>query len=268
MKLLAEGMGAAEITWFRFLGSVILILPVVVWRFGWSGFRPARVKMQILRGCTMAGATMAFVAGARTVDYADAIAILYAYPFLLALQAMWFLGEPMSRAGWVSIVGGFAGVLLVMRPDFAGVNIGALYIFLCALVVSIQMILNRKLGAYSHPLMTSFWGAIAATGILMPVSAAAWRSVSYPEMWLVAVMMISGAVSQILIVYAFSRTRASTLAPFTYFEIVAAVVIGYALFGTIPGPVSWAGILLILASGLWMARSLARPDGPRRQPKI
>ena len=72
----------------------------------------------MVRGLTMAAGTSFFVLGARTVDYADAIAILYAYPFLLVIIAVLFLGERASWTAWTGIIIGFIGVLLVMRPEF------------------------------------------------------------------------------------------------------------------------------------------------------
>ena len=268
MKLLSGSMGALQITWFRFLGYAVMMLPLVAWRFGASAFRPARPGMQLVRGFTMAGSTTAFVAGARTVDYADAIAILYAYPFLLTVMAVLFLGERVRVAGWLGVVGGFAGVLLIMRPGFSSINVGTLLVFLCALIVSIQMTLNRKLGAFSHPLITSLWGALGATLVLSPMLPAAWQPPDTRQVMLLLAMIVSGGASQTLIVFAFAKAEASTLAPFTYFEIVAAVLFGLMFFGTLPGPASWAGIGLIFACGLIVARSISQTTTPRRQPKV
>lgn len=268
MKLLSDDMSAVQITWFRFLGYSLLMLPLVAWRFGGSAFRPARPGVQVIRGLTMAGSTVAFVTGARTVDYADAIAILYAYPFLLTILATVFLGERVRAAGWVGITGGFIGVLLIMRPDFAGFSPGSLFVFLCAVIVSIQLTLNRALGATSHPLVTSFWGAATATLVLSFALPGVWSGVSWTQFGILLLMSVSGTVSQTLVVFAFSRAAASTLAPFTYFEIVAAVLFGLVFFGTMPDIVSWGGIALIFICGLAVARSLARPVTPRRQPKI
>jgi drug/metabolite transporter (DMT)-like permease len=268
MKLLAGSMGALQITWLRFLGYALMMLPLVAWRFGRSAFRPARPGMQLVRGLTMAGSTSAFITGARTVDYADAIAILYAYPFLLTVMAVFFLGERVRLVGWLGVAGGFAGVLLIMRPDFSGFNSGTLFVFLCAFIVSIQMTLNRKLGALSHPLVTSFWGALGATLVLSPLLPVVWQPVDSRQVFLLLVMVICGGVSQTLIVFAFARTEASTLAPFTYFEIVAAVAFGFLFFGTMPGMVSWVGIALIFGCGLMVARSLSQSTAPRRQPKV
>jgi drug/metabolite transporter (DMT)-like permease len=268
MKLLTQDLSVFQITWFRFFGFALIMLPIVLHRFGRSALRPARPGIQFFRGLSMATGTIAFVAGVQTVDFADSIAILYAYPFLLILLAVMFLGERVQRIVWVGVVGGFLGVLLVMRPEFRTINMGTLYVFLSALIVSIQMALNSKLGNLSHPLITSFWGAVIATCVLFFFLPFYWQPVSADLLWLIGLMIICGASSQTLIVYSFTKATASTLAPFTYFEIISAVAIGYFMFGTLPVWMSWVGILLITVSGLMVARSLPGRNSPQRQAKI
>jgi drug/metabolite transporter (DMT)-like permease len=69
-------------------------------------------------------------------------------------------------------------------------------------------------------------------------------------------------------IMALSRAPASDLAPFTYSEIVSAVLIGVVMFGTLPDALSWAGIGLITLSGVVVARAQAARAVLRRQPKI
>jgi len=268
MKILANDLSAIQITWIRFFGYAMIMLPIVMIRFGRPALKPARPGIQVIRGITMAAATVAFITGVQTVDFADAIAILYAYPFLLVLLAVLFLGERVHTAGWLGIVGGFIGVLLVMRPEFKSFNSGTLWVFLAAIVISIQLALNRKLGTLSHPLVTSLWGAVTASIVLSFFLAFHWQPIGSDNLWLIAVLIICGSLSQTLIVFSFARATASALAPFTYFEIVAAVAIGYFMFGTLPVWISWAGIFLITVSGLIVARSLPSREAPQRSPKI
>ncbi len=268
MKLLTHDLSVIQITWFRFFGFALIMLPIVLHRFGRSVLGPARPGIQIMRGLSMVVGTISFVIGVQTVDFADAIAILYAYPFLLILLAVWFLGERVQWTTWLGVVGGFIGVLLVMRPEFKTINTGTLYVLLSALIISIQMALNRKLGTLSHPLITLLWGAVVATCVLSFFLPFYWQPVNFDLLWLIGLMVVCGAFSQALIVYSFSKATASTLAPFTYFEIVAAVAIGYFMFGTLPVWISWMGILLITISGLMVARSLPGRNPPQRQPKI
>ena len=268
MKKLGDQISAYQIAWFRFSGMSLILLPYLVRRYGLAGLKPARPLIQMVRGLTMAGGTTAFVIGAQTVDYADAIAILYAYPFLLVILAVVFLGEHANWSVWIGVTGGFIGVLLVMRPEFDQLNTGNLYIFACAVIISIQLTLNRKLSIVSPPLVTAFTGAVIATITLSLLLPGSWEPVPDDAWWFIALLVLSGTVNQTLLVFAFALADASTLVPFTYFEIVSAILFGYLFFGTLPSLLSWFGILLITAGGIYVARSFPIRNISRRIPKF
>ncbi|MEM7565000.1 MAG: DMT family transporter, partial [Pseudomonadota bacterium] len=245
-----------------------ILLPYLIWRYGLAGFKPSRPVIQIIRGLTMAAGTTAFVIGAKTVDFADAIAILYAYPFLMVIIANLFLKEQAGIAVWIGVIGGFIGVLLVMRPDFDELNMGTIYIFLCAVVISVQMALNRKLSHHSPPLVTACIGAICAAVALSFLLPELWQPVPSAAWPYIGVLIVAGAINQTMLVFSFVYADASTLAPFTYFEIVSAVILGFLMFGTLPTAISWVGIALIVASGIYVARSLHQSNVSRRVTKI
>jgi drug/metabolite transporter (DMT)-like permease len=268
MKLLGDQISAFQVAWFRFLGMSLLLLPFLVWRYGLYGIRPARPLIQMFRGLTMAGGTTAFVIGAQSVDFADAIAILYAYPFLLVIIAVFFLGERANWSVWIGVGGGFIGVLLVMRPQFDQINVGNLYIFACAVVISIQLALNRKLSVVSPPLVTACAGAVFATLFLTLLLPGSWKPIPDGAWFYIGLLIVSGSINQTLLVYAFAHADASTLAPFTYFEIVSAVIFGYLFFGTMPAMLSWVGIAMITIGGLYVSHALRMRNISRRGTKI
>ncbi|MDA0846452.1 MAG: EamA family transporter, partial [Proteobacteria bacterium] len=81
MKLLADTMSPPLISFFRFAGYFLLLLPLAFIRHGWRVLRPQRPVVQIIRGLTLALGNMAFMYGVQHVDYANAVAIVYVYPF-------------------------------------------------------------------------------------------------------------------------------------------------------------------------------------------
>lgn len=268
MKLLSTDMHAIQITWVRFVFFFVFLLPIIFFRVGKSALRPPRPGVQFFRGISLAGATVAFVAGATQIPFADAIAILYAYPFLLTVLAVVFLDEKVSAVGWLGVLGGFFGVILVMRPSFSSFNVGTLYVFLSAIILSIQMTFNRQLGKASNPIVTSFWGAIVATLVLSVFIWNYWQPLNFYQFWVLILISFLSIISQLCIVFGFAKAEASAIAPFTYLEIVAALIYGVLLFGTIPSLLSWIGISFIAFSGILVARSLSAPLAPRRNPKI
>ena len=268
MKFVSGALPEVFIVWSRYTGYFIIMIPVAVfWTKGESLF-PVRPVLQFWRAVTLVVGTLAFVIGAKTTDFADAISILYIYPFLLTLMAPFFLGEKVPKAAWLGVVGGALGVLLVAKPTFRGLDIGALYILLCGLAVSIHNVLNRKIGPLANPLITSMWGALLCVAILSVLVPFSWQTPTLDQLWILIAISALAAISQSLTLIAFARAPGSLLAPFTYTEVISAVFIGLALFRTLPGYLSWVGIGLIVASGLVV--SFAPKLGPmvsrRRHP--
>ncbi|MEL7544603.1 MAG: DMT family transporter [Pseudomonadota bacterium] len=122
-------------------------------------------------------------------------------------------------------------------------------------MVACHLLFNRKLAPLSDPLITSMWGALIAMLALATTLPFAWQMPTTPQLWLLLAIAVTSAISQSMILYAFARAPASTLAPFTYMEIVAAIGIAWMLFGTMPDGIAWIGMGLIVASGLLVAQA-------------
>ena len=259
MKVLADELPITLIVWCRFAGFFLLLLPIAIYRFGIAVFSPSPLWLQLLRGCLLPLSTAFFVLGARTMNYAEAIAVLYVYPFIITLVGPWLLGEPSRLASWIGVGGGFAGILLIAQPSVEGLrDPGAIWVLLCGTVVALQMILNRRLGRDIDPWLTSMWGAGTATLLLSPLLPYAWSALDLKQIVLLMLLGTFAAISQTLFAIAFSRSAAAELAPFAYSEIVAAVVIGLVVFGTLPSLPSWVGIGIVMCSGILVARSQRR----------
>lgn len=250
MKLLADAMSPPLISFFRFAGYFLLLAPLALVRHGRRALNPPRPLVQIIRGLALVAGNTAFIYGARHVDYANAVALIYVYPFIMISLSVWVLNEAVSPAAWLGVVGGFCGVILVMRPNVAGLDFNGLFIVFTGLMVAIQMLLNRKLGIIMDPIIVSAWGALTAAVISALGLPFVWRMPTQPEMILIVALGFVTALSHTLMIVAMSMAPADKIAPFTYFEIVAAVVIGLLLFGTVPDTVSWMGMALIVASGV------------------
>jgi drug/metabolite transporter (DMT)-like permease len=82
-------------------------------------------------------------------------------------------------------------------------------------------------------------------------------------------MLGLGAVSAVchfLTVAAYQRTEASLLSPFLYFNLIAALAIGFLWFGETPTTLSLAGLAGIALGGLVAAGAARLPGFGRRRP--
>jgi drug/metabolite transporter (DMT)-like permease len=255
MKMLTAELEPVLVAWLRFVGYFSILLPIAIWRTGWKAFAPPRPQIQVLRGVMLAIGNVAFIFGVQNLDFENAIAILYIYPFLMIILAPIFLGEKVVTSAWLGVVGGFTGVLLVMRPDPFDLDTNAMLIVLAGVMVSMQMIINRKLGVSVDPIVMSMWGGMAAMICLIPFLPAVWVSPLDWPLGTLALLAIISALAQTLMIMALARATAGSLAPFTYFEIVSGICLGLIMFGTWPDPLAWAGMMLIIISGIIVAKA-------------
>ncbi len=171
-------------------------------------------------------------------------------PVLAAL----FLGERVDRTSWIAVAGGFMGVLIVMRPSFSVFDRYTVLVLASGIFLGAHLALTRVLTRAAGPLIMSTYSALVIVLATSTVLVFRWQSLAG---WQVGQFMLMGAVSaasQWFMLLAFARSPASFLAPFTYAEIPAAVVIGLVMFADLPDAVAWAGIALIIISGLIVAR--------------
>jgi len=74
--------------------------------------------------------------------------------------------------------------------------------------------------------------------------------------WHAALLLAMGTLAtagHFMLIRAFELAPASTLAPFVYAQLVAMVLLGYAVFGHFPDRWSLLGMAIIVASGAFVA---------------
>lgn len=255
-KLLADSQSIGQIVWARYA----LALPVLILttrRSEWSSlFRTRTPKMQIIRGITPLFISSTMVAAVRHLPLAEATVILFAGPFLVVALSAPLLGEKVSRRSWIAVTVGFAAVLLVMQPGFGDLSFFVLFPLAAAVFFALFQLFTRRLGAAGElPSTTLAWTLAIGGLVATPVAALTWEPVD-GETWLLMIGL--GAVfgvAQTLMIRAFAHAPAAVLTPFSYAQIIAAVIFGILVFGAVPDTLTFVGMALIIAAGIAVARS-------------
>jgi len=256
-----EAMSPGQVTFYRFFFQLVCILPLVVFT-GAAVFRAKRPWMNLLRGVLHAAASLMFFAAVKYMPLADVFAIYFVEPFMLTMMSAIFLREKVGWRRWLAIVVGFGGAMIVIQPSYAIFGWTALLPVACAFLYTLYLFLNRAIGEADSPLVMQTMAGLGGT-LFMAVAlfighraGGADFTPSLPSSWLgLVLLVILGSISgymHLLVVRAFRLAPLSLLAPFQYFEIISATVLGYALFGDFPTASKWLGIAIIVGSGLFI----------------
>lgn len=272
-KYLSDALAPGQIAASRFLFQLLFLLPIVL-----VTRRPlvsGHIGLNALRGMLISSATLLFFWALQHLPIADTIAIFFVEPLILTLIAALFLGEQVGWRRLSAIIVGFAGALLIIQPSFQTVGSPAFLPLGAALCFAVYLALTRRIAAAEDVLTMQLWAGIfglLTLSLAIGVGEAASIPVldpSWPDagQWLLlAALGMIATFGHLLIVGALRRASPSILAPFQYLEILGATVLGVLIFDDFPDLLTWAGILIIVASGLYVfhrERRLARETAPR-----
>lgn len=254
VKALAAAYTVEEIAFFRCLLALPWLLVALRWSGGLAALRAASPRLQLTRGVFQALTGLAFFHALALLPLADAIAISFLAPFLIAALSGPVLQEPVSRRSWLAIGLGFLGVLVVLRPGAVGVSTGAALALLAAVAYAGNSLFLRRIGRTDAAITTTIWGTIVPGLIYGALALGAWewpRLADWPALAFVGGI---GAVSGLMVTAAYRLAPAAVLAPLEYTALLWAVLLGRFLFGDVPTAPVILGSAIIVGSGILLTR--------------
>jgi drug/metabolite transporter (DMT)-like permease len=97
------------------------------------------------------------------------------------------------------------------------------------------------------------WSAVVGLIALTTFVPFHWRTPNAGEIGLAVLMGSFSTMGHWLIILAYRKAAASTIAPFSYVQLLFAGLLGFGVFGTVPGTMTLVGGFVIAASGLYTA---------------
>ncbi len=252
-KWLGQSLPALQVTYMRYFGALVIAAVVLNPRSSPGAWHTNRPWFQAFRGLTLFGSTFLNFMALKGLQLADTMAIAFATPFLVAIAAGPLLGEWIGPRRWAAILVGFLGVLVVTRPFSAGFNPAMFWSFAAVICYAAYAITTRMLAGIDSPAsMLLIPATIPAIGLL-PLMPFVWVWPSDGFTWLLlASLGIYGVVGHYALIRAYEFAPAPVVAPFTYTQIVWMVMLGYLVFGDVPGVYTLVGSGIVIASGLYL----------------
>jgi len=260
-KLATETIPVGQITAARFVVQGALMVPVAALLRLPLAVPLRRAGLIVLRAVFLILSTYCFVAAVVVMPIADALAIVFVEPFILLILGHLIFGDAVGPRRIGACLVGFVGAMLVIQPALAAFGLVALWPLGCAVGFAIYMLITRAMSADVHPVTMQLHTSLAGAAICLPIlwlaegSGLADLDPVLPQGWAWAWLFGVGfwaALSHMCMTIALKFAPSATLAPLHYLEIVSAVALGYAVFGDFPNPLTWAGIAIIVASGLYI----------------
>ena len=252
VKQLGPELHTFQVVFLRCAFGAAILLPFALSR-GLARMATGRFRLHLLRAAiSIFSMGSAFFALAR-LPLADAIAYAFTVPLFMIPLAVLMLGEPVRWRRWTATGIGFLGVVLMARPGGA-IDIAIPVALFGAFATAVVYIVVKRLAATERVLTVMTYFTLLGSLFALGPALAVWRAPTETQFLLLFFIGLMGTLSQLFAVHAWIVGEATAVAPFDYSRLLYAAVIGYAFFGEVPDLYAAAGVALIVASTLYIAR--------------
>ncbi len=190
---------------------------------------------------------------------ATAVLLTFTAPLFVPWLAKLFLNEPLSRRLLATVVVGFLGVVLALKPASGLFTPMALIGVLGGLLAATSMISMRTLAQTEPPSRVVFYYTLCGTVVSLP---GIWMNQDIPEsmglLMLLAIAAIA-TVAQLLAVKGYAVASASRMGLYTFAAIGFSILLGWAIWHETPDTTALAGMGLVLFAVL-SARDAQHPS--------
>jgi drug/metabolite transporter (DMT)-like permease len=273
LKGMASTYAVTQAMTIRSIVALPILLVLVGVTSGLAALRSGRIGLLVLRAVVSFGAYMTYYLAIAAIPLADAVAIFFIAPLLIALLAILILGERIRWHTLIALIIGLVGVLVTLRPGGSVFEWASLFTVASAMLYASAQVLARKLGSSEEaavitffqnagfligaPLMAlwlAIFGPIEVQHPSLAFLVRPWVWPTWIDLLLLGACGVIAAAGMTLLSQGYRLAPASKVSVFEYSAILWAPLWGFLFFDEIPKLTTLAGAMLIGVAGFVVLR--------------
>ena len=215
--------------------------------------------LQIGRGVLLALEICVMVLAFVVLGLAASHAVFAAYPLLVAALSGPVLGERVGWRRWVAIAAGFVGILIILQPGGAALQVSALIPLAAAAGFALYSLLTRYVARADSTAVSFFWTGTVGAVTMTLIGVWFWEPMARADWGWMGLLCLTGVTGHWLLIKTYEVAEAGAVQPFAYLQLVWASALGVWLFGETLSPNLLLGGSVVVAAGLftlWRARQV------------
>lgn len=223
---LAATLSIQQVLFFRALVGLFVIL--AVGRALLPELRSGKlIRLHVLRNVVHFFAQYLWTIGVVMLPLASVFALEFTMPVWVAFFAFLFLKEQLTTPRLLATIGGFIGVLVIVRPGLGMVDPAAGLVLIAAAGYGLSLILVKQLTREVSPGAIVVWMILIQLPLGFLASLTDWRPVSFTDIPWMLVAGIGALAAHYCQAQALKRLDASVVMPIDFLRVPMAAVVGY-----------------------------------------
>lgn len=268
VKYLGGTFSAVQIIFFSGLLSFPLLSVMLMGDRRDENLVPRHPWWSLLRAVSaVISGVLAFYAFS-TLPLAQCYAIFFSMPLLITVMAIPMLGEKVGLHRGAAVLVGLIGVLVVLRPGQADLELGHLAALAAAVTASLGSVIVRKIGKAERSAVLMLYpmlGNVLAMGAALPF---VYEPMQITDLGLMGIIALFSFLAGLLVIKAYRTAPAVIVAPMQYSQILWAALYGTLLFDESIDRFTAIGSGIIIASGIYIVLREGTPSVSGNRPVL
>ena len=185
---------------------------------------------------------------------AKALTLAFIAPLITTALSPKFLNEKVGFRRWSAVLVGFLGCLVVIRPGFLDFNLATIAALGTGCSYGVYLVITRSLHSTDPPFLTLLLTGVVGALIVSTIMPLVWVTPTLNQWSMMAAIGIFACIGHLFLILSLKYADASKLAPFSYFEIITNIIIGYYFFSDFPDNWTFLGLFIIVFSGIYISK--------------
>ena len=206
-----------------------------------------------MRGLIGVAFVMSYFSGAAMIPVSDSQALIFTSPLFAAALVVVFLGEKIRGRRMVALGIGFVGAMIILRPGFDAINLGAVLVLIGAMTNGASNALVKYTTRKDHPDTAVLFLMLYVTPLIALPTVFVWVTPSWEQLGFLLAIGFFATLNQRFLSRAFAAADATAVLPYDFSRLPFAALVGWFVFSELPDFWVWVGGAIIFAASIYIA---------------
>ena len=253
VKVASRDVPTTMVVFFRNVVALVWLAPWA-WQQGARGLATRQFPGHLVRALAGLASMASFFFAIGHMRLADAVLLNQSFPLFLPMAESIWTRDPIPGSVWGSLLLGFLGIVLILKPGSELFSVVALIGVASAVLAAVAQVGIRRLTRTDPVPRIVFYFALIAASITALALPFAWRMPTWPTIIALVSTGTFATIGQLAVTRGYAHAPAALVGPFIYTGVVFAALLDWILWRSLPDPLFVPGALLVAAAGARMLK--------------
>jgi len=249
----AQHLNSYVMAFLRYCAGTLILLPLIM-RIGLHrSFHSHRKGLHVGRGMIHACGMFLWFAALPLTSLAEITALGFTGPIFVTIGAALFLGENVRLRRWAAVLVGFGGAMIIIRPGFATIGIGAICVLVSTPIFSASNLISKALARTDGAETIVIWQHMVIVLCAAPIALWFWQWPVWTDILWFFAAGLCGTAGHICQQRGYQIAEITLLQPIGFLSLLWNTLLGFFLFSQQPDVWTFVGAAVIFSSAMYIS---------------